>query len=248
VAERALLVSELKRALRERGITYQQVARALGVSIATIKRRFARGDFSLARFEEICELAGVGLRELLERAEEHSAPTRQLTLTQEREIVADPRLFLVTWLVLSRTPFEEITRSYRFTERELLRYFIRLDRLKVIELRPGNRARLLVSRRFSWRAGGPVQRYLHQKLLREFLASHFVGPQEEFVFHGATVSREVLAQLKRVQQNAARECMELIEQDRSPLASRLGAAFVLALRPWAYTGFAQFERGEARAQ
>jgi len=242
MAARALLVAELKRALRERGITYQAVARALSLSLATIKRRFARGDFSLERFEEICELAGVGLRELLERAEEHSAPTRQLTLIQEREIVADPRLFLVTWLVLNRTPFEEIARGYRFTERELLRCFIRLDRLRVIELQPGNRARLLVSRRFSWRAGGPVQRYLHQRLLREFLASAFTGAQEEFVFHGATVSREVLAQLKRVQQNAARELMELIEQDRSPPAARIGTAFVLALRPWAYSGFAEFER------
>ena len=242
MAERAVLVAELKRALREQGLTYVEVARALGLSLATIKRRFARGDFSLERFERICELADVGLRELLERAGEHSAPTRQLTLVQEREIVADPRLFLVTWLVLNRTPFEEITRSYRFTERELLRYFIRLDRLKVIELQPGNRTRLLVSRRFTWRAGGPVQRYLHQRLLREFLASSFTGAQEEFVFHGATISREVLAQLKRVQQNAARECMELIEQDRSAPQGRIGAAFVLALRPWSYTGFAEFER------
>jgi transcriptional regulator with XRE-family HTH domain len=242
MAERALLVAELKRALRERGLTYQAVARALSLSLATVKRRFARGDFSLERFEAICELAGVGWRELLERAAEHAAPTRQLTLTQEREIVADPRLFLVTWLVLNRTPFEEISRSYRFTERELLRYFIRLDRLKVIELQPGNRARLLVSRRFSWRPGGPVQRYLHQRLLREFMASPFAGAQEEFVFHGAIVSREVLAQLKRVQVNAARELMQLIEQDRSPPATRVGVAFVLALRPWAYSGFAGFER------
>lgn len=242
MSERAVLVVELKRALREQGMTYVAVARALGLSLATIKRRFARGDFSLERFERICALAGVGLRELLERAEERSAPTRRLTLVQEREIVADARLFLVTWLVLNRTPFEEIVRSYRFTERELLRYFIRLDRLKVIELQPGNRARLLVSRRFSWRAGGPVQRYLHERLLREFLASSFTGAQEEFVFHGARMSREVLAQLKRVQQNAASESMQLIEQDRSAPQGRVGAAFVLALRPWSYTGFEQFER------
>jgi transcriptional regulator with XRE-family HTH domain len=242
MAERAVMVAELKRALRERGLTYAAIARGLELSLATVKRLFARGDFSLQRFERICELAGVGLRELLERAEEHAAPTKQLSLTQEREIVADPRLFLVTWLVLNRTPFEELVRSYRFTEREALRYFIRLDRLKVIELQPFNRVRLLVSRRFSWRAGGPVQRYLHRKLLREFLASHFAAPHEEFVFHGAKVSREVLAQLKRVQHNAARECMELIEQDRSAPQERVGAAFVLALRPWAYSGFAQFER------
>lgn len=248
MAERTVLVAELKRALRERGLTYAAIARGLQLSLATVKRLFARGEFSLERFERICELAGVGLRELLERAEEHAAPTNQLTVPQEREIVADPRLFLVTWLVLNRTAFEEIIRSYRFTERELLRYFIRLDRLKVIELQPLNRVRLLVSRRFSWRAGGPVQRYLHRRLLREFLASHFVGAPDEFVFHGAKVSREVLAQLKRVQQNAARECMVLIEQDRSPPQGRVGAAFVLALRPWSYSGFAQFERRQDGAR
>jgi hypothetical protein len=242
MSERTLLVAELKRTLREQGLTYRAVARQLELSLATVKRLFARGDFSLERFERVCELAGLGMRQLLERAEEHAAPTKQLTLIQEREIVADPRLFLVTWLVVNRTPFEDIIRWYRFTERELLRYFIRLDRLKVIELQPHNRVRLLVSRRFSWRPGGPVQRYLHQKLLREFLASHFVGAHEEFFFHGATVSREVLAQLRRVQQNAARECMELIEQDRSASQDRVGAAFVLALRPWRYSGFAQFER------
>ena len=65
MAQRAALVAELKRALREQGLTYARVARALGLSLATIKRRFARGDFSLERFESICDLAGVGLRELL---------------------------------------------------------------------------------------------------------------------------------------------------------------------------------------
>jgi AcrR family transcriptional regulator len=242
MAEQALIVAELKRALREHELTYTDVARKLELSVATVKRLFSTGDFSLQRVDGICELMGISLREILERGQDRATPVNQLTVTQECEIVADPPLFFVTWLVLNRTPFEEITRSYRFTERELLACFIRLDRLKVIELQPGNRVRLLVSRRFSWRAGGPVQRYLHERLLREFLASTFTAAQEEFVFHGARMSREVLAQLKRVQQNAARECMELIEQDRSAPEGRIGAAFVLALRPWSYTGFAQFER------
>ena len=245
MAERALIVAELKRALRERGLTYVAVARALGLSLASVKRLFSSGDFSLERVELVCELVGLSLREILERAEDHAAPTNQLTLTQEREIVADPKLFFVTWLVLNRTPMEEITRVYRLPEREILRCLIRLDRLKVIELQPSNRVRLLVSRRFAWRPGGPVQRYLHQKLLREFLASAFAASQEEFFFHGALVAPEVHGQLKRVLQHAARECMELVERDRSAAQNRIGTAFVLALRPWGYSGFKPFERQTA---
>jgi AcrR family transcriptional regulator len=242
MSERNLVVTELKRALRERGLTYLAVARRLNLSLATVKRLFSSGDFSLERVELVCEMLGLRLSEILERARDHHTPTNQLTLTQEREIVADPKLFFVTWLVLNRVPAEDILRLYRLTQRELVRCLIKLDRLKVLELQPGNRVRLLVSRRFSWRPGGPVQRHIHQKLLREFLASAFVGAQDEFFFHGAMVSEEVHGHLKRVLQSAARECMDLVERDRSATPSRNGAAFVLALRPWGYSGFKDFER------
>jgi hypothetical protein len=242
MAERDLIVAELKRALRENEMTYATVARKLELSVASVKRLFTTGDFSLARVESICELMGLSLRDILERAENRTAPTNQLSVAQEQEIVADTKLFFITWLVLNRIPFEEITRTYRLNERELLRYFIKLDRLKVIELQPGNRVRLLVSRHFSWRTGGPVQRYIHQKLLREFFASHFSGPQDEFFFHGCPVSDDTLGQLKRALQNASRECMEIVERDRAAHATGKGAAFVLALRPWKYSGFASFDR------
>lgn len=244
MAERTLLVNELKRALRRRGLTYADVARALTLSTATVKRLFSREDFSLERVDAICELLGTGLAEILEQAHEEAAPVAQLTLAQEREIVADTKLLFITWLVVvNRMPIEEIVRWYRFTEREVLKYFIRLDRLKVIELQPQNRARVLVSRQFSWRAGGPVQKYIHDRLLREFFASHFSGTQEEFVFHGGPISSETLARLKRTLRAAARDCVELMQRDRAPFESSQGTAFVLALRPWTYSGFGEFNRG-----
>jgi transcriptional regulator with XRE-family HTH domain len=243
VADKALIVAELKLALRERGLTYSAVAKKLGLSIASVKRLFSNGDLSLTRVDQICELLETGLAEILSRARERPS-TNQLTLAQEQEIVSDPKLFLIAWLVINRVPLEEIVRSYKFSEREVLRFFYKLDQLKVIELQPGNRVRLLVSRHFSWRAGGPVQRYIHQKLLREFMNGHFVGPREEFFFHGGEVSREALADLQAALRNTARQCADIIERDRGPREQRHGVAFALALRPWKYSEFGQFERGE----
>jgi transcriptional regulator with XRE-family HTH domain len=241
MADQSLIVAELKRALRERRLTYAAVARKLSLSVASVKRIFSSGDLSLKRVDQICEMLEMGLAELLAQGRDRPA-TNQLSLAQEQEIVADPKLFLIAWLVLNRAPLEDIVRSYKFNEREVLRLFFKLDQLKVIELQPGNRVRLLVSRHFSWRAGGPVQRYIHQKLLREFTASHFAGPQEEFFFHGGEVSEEGLGEMKQVLRNTARQCAEIIERDRGPREHRHGAAFVLALRPWKYSGFNQFER------
>jgi transcriptional regulator with XRE-family HTH domain len=241
MAEQSLVVAELKRALRERGLTYAVVAKKLSLSIASVKRIFSGGDLSLKRVDQICELLDTSLADILAQARDRPS-ANQLTLAQEQEIVADPKLFLIAWLVLNRAPLEDIVRSYKFTEREVLRHFYKLDQLKVIELQPGDRVRLLVSRHFSWRAGGPVQRYIHQKLLREFTSSHFVGSQEEFFFHGAAVSEAALGELKQALRNTARQCAEIIERDRGPREHRHGAAFVLALRPWNYSGFRQFER------
>jgi len=241
MAEQSLILAELKRSLRERSLTYGAVAKKLNLSIASVKRLFSGGDLSLKRVDLICELLETNLAELLARARDRPA-VDQLTLAQEQEIVSDPKLFLIAWLVLNRTQLEDIARSYAFTEREVLKFLYRLDQLKVIELQPGNRARLLVSRYFSWRSDGPVQRYIHQKLLREFMSSHFAGSQEEFFFHGGLASEAALGEIKHVLRNTSRQCAEIIERDRGPRDNRQGAAFLLALRPWSYSGFRQFER------
>ncbi len=236
------LIVELKRALKEGGRTYADVAAALGLSIASVKRLFSSGSFSLRRVEQVCQLVDLRLAELATRAEERTTSKLKLTLAQEREIVADPQLFLVTWLLLNRTPFEAIVREFTLTEREVLRYFIRLDRLRVIDLLPGNRVRLLVDRHFNWRSDGPVQAYLFDRLLQEFFAARFASSADEFYFHGGSVSDSTMGHLRKAIRAAAAECVEIIESDRSALAKRTGVGFVLALRPWNYTGFSRFRR------
>jgi transcriptional regulator with XRE-family HTH domain len=243
MAQRTQIVAELKRALRGRGITYAHVAKHLGLSEASVKRLFAAGDFSLERLDLICELAGLEMSELVEQMREQASPVNQLTLAQEHEVVADSKLFLMTWLVLNRWQLDDIVRTYDFTQREALRYLIKLDRLRIIELQPGNRTRVLVSRHFAWRPGGPVHNYIHQKLIKEFLATHFHGSRDEFIFHGGVVSAAAFTQIKRALQSAVRECTEVMDRDRAvPLADRSGAAFLVALRPWQFSGFSEFIR------
>ena len=242
MALRVAIVDQLKRTLRKEHRTYAHVAKALDLSVPSVKRLFSRADFSLERLDRICEMLGIEMSELVENAYNLQAPTNQLSLAQERAIVADPVLFLITWLLLSRTAPEEILKSYRFSAAELQRQLIRLDRLKVVELQPGGRVRVLVSRRFSWRRGGPVQRHIHQKLLREFFASDFAEAGAEFFFHGDTVSDQRAIQLRRVIQNAIRECMDIIDTDRTAPDQRRGIAFALAIRPWDYSGFVDYKR------
>src|SRR5258708_24687995 len=246
MAQRTLIVAELKRALRESGHRYADVAQKLKLGLASSKGLFSTEDLSLERVDQICELIGMDLSDIMDRAADRSAPNNQLTLSQESELIADIKLLFMTWLVLVRTPFEDIVRDYHFSKREALQYLIRLDRLKVIELQPGNRVRLLVSRHFSWRPAGPLQKYIHQKLLHEFFASAFAGVQEEFFFHGGLLSDTSFAPINRTLRAASRDPADIIERDRLTTQPRKGGAFVVAVRPWHFSGFAQFNR-EPRA-
>ena len=97
-------------------------------------------------------------------------------------------------------------------------------------------------------AGGADELYFQGKweVVSIELAGKDVTPKSKgkmsFFFHGGRVSEEALSRMKRALQSAARECAEIIERDRSTTQERNGAAFVLALRPWKYSEFAQFDR------
>lgn len=243
MAQRVSFVLELKRVLKERGITYADIARRLKLSQASVKRLFSTQDFSLSRLDEICELAGIELGDVLARLREGRAPVTALTLAQEEELMADPKLFLMCYLMMNKWRFEDIVKAYDLSEREVQRLLIRLDRLRIIELQPANRTRLLVTRSFAWRPDGPVQRFLHETLLKEFFDSRFDGPEAEFRFFAAALTPASLAQIRRGVLNVMRDTLDLAEQDADvPLAQRSGAALVLALRPWHYSGFQRFRR------
>jgi transcriptional regulator with XRE-family HTH domain len=74
------LVDALKASLKRRGRTYAEVAVALGVSEATVKRDLSKGTLGIDRFAQICEAIGVTLEELTEQIESRSALTEALTL------------------------------------------------------------------------------------------------------------------------------------------------------------------------
>jgi DNA-binding Xre family transcriptional regulator len=243
MAQQQQILAELKLLLRERGWTYADVAPRLGLSEASIKRLFSRGGFTLERLDALCEQLGLKMSDLFERLAQRERPASCLTHAQELEIVSDPKLFLVTYFVLNRWSAAEILARFKLTGQELERYLIRLDRLKLIELQPGNRTRLKVTATVAWRPGGPVQRYVRRRLLSEFFASDFAQPQAEFTMYGVILSDGALARVKRVLQNTLRDCQDISTQDAAmPLDARNGAAIVLALRPWSYSGFDELRR------
>ena len=156
MAQTLQLIAALKKALKAHGKTYADIARHLGLSEASVKRLFSRKSFSLQRLDQICQMIGIEISDLVRMLNEGAAaPISALSLAQEQEIVGDLELLLITVCVLNRWTLREIAEYFAIPEVRCIKHLTRLDRLKMIELLPGNRVKLLVSANFKWRGRRP---------------------------------------------------------------------------------------------
>lgn len=242
MAQTAALVEALKRVLKEKGLTYAQVAHHLDMSLPSVKRMFADQHFSLRRLDQICELAGVEITELAERLDRQRR-IEQLTHAQEEELVADERLLLVAVCTLNHWSFDDILATYGFTPTELVRYLARLDRLRLLELQPGNRIKMLISHDFHWLSQGPIQRFFEAQVQGDFFRSRFHQPGELRLFAFGMLSSNTNTLMQQKMQRLLQDFRHYHEQDVSlPLDQRHGTALTVAMRPWELAVFAKYRR------
>jgi DNA-binding Xre family transcriptional regulator len=237
------LVGALKRELKSHGMTYREVAGVLGLSEASVKRLFSERDFTLQRLERICRMMDMTIGDLVNLADRDNPYVSELSEDQESELVSDIGLLLVAILVVNRWTFGDVLARYRMSEPELIRYLARLDRLRLIQLLPKNRIKLLIAPNFAWRKNGPIQQYFTNHVKNEFLQSRFDGPGEALMFLFGMLSQRSNAVIQKRLEQVAREFNELNQEDMSlPLESRFGSSVILAIRPWELSAFSSLRR------
>ena len=243
MAQTEAVIATLKKALKLHDLTYRQVAKALELSEASVKRLFAQRDFSLARLDQVCRLMGMEISDLVEMMEIERGRISELTERQEQELVSDTKLLLVSFLVVNGLTFREILNYYALSESELIRCLVRLDRLKLIELLPKNRIKLLISANFAWRKNGPIQKFFTAHMREEFFKSRFDAQGEAFLFFSGMLSRSSNEVLLKKLEHLASEFDDLNRHDkRLPITQRYGCSMVLAMRPWRPAVFERFHQ------
>lgn len=233
MGQTSLLLDSLKAEMRRQGHTYADAAGVLELSEASVKRLFSERNFSLDRLERLCQWLGMEISDLVQLMESRQKQISQLTDEQERELVSDMELLVVAHSLLNRWTAEEILQTYRLTETGLIQRLARLDRMGVIQLLPGNRVRLLISRNFHWRANGPIQTFFEKHVQNEFFQSRFDGPGDSRLFLSGMLSRRSNEEIQRRLERLAQEFNQLHREDEAlPLEQRFGTSMVLAMRPW----------------
>ncbi len=237
------LVKTLKKRLKIQGTTYRDLAKALDLSESSVKRMFASQNFSLDRLIEISNFLGFTLAELTHEATTSENLVHTLSETQEAELVSDERLLLVAICSLNHWTVKEVVAAYRLTEAECIQRLVRLDKLRLISLLPGNRVRLNVARDFDWRPKGPIRQFFRKQGLHDFLDCDFVQDGETTAFSHAMLTETAIAKLLTDLRQLRQRFAELHEESLStPLGKRRGMGMLLAMREWEIAAFRELRR------
>lgn len=233
MTEAKRLLATLKRLLKSRGYTYRKIAAALYLSEPTVKRLFSNGNISLERLTQLAALADMTIQELVNETGNDEPRIVHLSLQQEKELAGDTNLLLVAVCTLNQWGMADIVKAYQISEPTCLQHLLRLDKLRLIDLLPGNRIRLNISRDFDWLPEGPIRQLFRQQALGDFVDDGFHAASDSFVFlNGMLTPAAALqfqAKLRRLKQDFADLHQESLAM---PLAQRHGTGLLFAMRVW----------------
>ena len=229
------LLNTLKKALKAHGLTYADIAPKLDLTEASVKRLFSEQAISLARLEQICHIMEMEISDLVQLMSEQQPRLQQLTADQEEEITRDLMLLLITVCVLNRWSLADIVSFYNVSETLCIQKLARLDKLKIIELLPKNKIKLLVATNFTWRDDGPIQHFFQEKIAQEYFQTRFNDDDECLLVLNGMLSPHSNGEFQRKLKKIAREFDDLNNQDAAlPFDQRNGVTLVMAVRNWRY--------------
>lgn len=159
--------SLLKDLLKDRGHTYLSLAKILGISTVTIKRRLNGDDLSLNQIEEIAQVLEMSFYELIELSKKE---TRQPTeFNEEQELFLAEELIhiqIIRHVILGLT-FKELTERLKISEFKLRKIMKRFENVRLLKLMAKDRIQLLVPFPFTWKPEGPLSRTYDRYVLQQ---------------------------------------------------------------------------------
>lgn len=215
-SEQALLLAELKRVLKDRNIRYRDIATRLGISETTVKRNLAGRAVTLSTLEGICAVADIRLFELAEMAaQRRSTRARALTAGQEQGLADDPfTAFIFLLLRYDWSPIE-IQKEFQLDEPEFVLRLRKLERLRLLDLYPGNRVKLLTVRYPEWQFAGPLRRVIDQSIRPHFENMDFHDPRAAWELETVKLSAGSISQLRTMIAGLSQRMRELAADDHS---------------------------------
>lgn len=155
----------LKKLMKQKGLTYADVADKLEISEATVKRRLNGSDLSVQQLTEFSQVFSISFYELIELSKLEQRDVHEFTVKQEAVLASAPVVMKIFRSVLAGRSFAEVRQHLNLSEKDMRRFCRQLEEAGLVELSQGDRIIPLVRFPFRWRPNGVLDSTYHDFIL-----------------------------------------------------------------------------------
>lgn len=209
------LLGVLKGVLKDRGLTYRDLAKSLNLSESGVKKIFSSDDCSFQRLVDIASVLSLKISDLLYEVEHQEMKSVEFTAKQQEVFLKDKVLFnFFIKLVIERMPVEEIQTESQLSEAQTFKYLKALDDLGLVRLLPENKIKLADISLISDFGTGPLLNSTYQEWGHQIvndLAKPEFQESSQFIIRSLKMKeetyRDFLAQLKELERHFAKRAL-----------------------------------------
>jgi transcriptional regulator with XRE-family HTH domain len=156
----------LKEIMRTRGYRYEDAAKALHVSLPTIRRWMSRGDLTLSQISDFANWLDLDFFELLDIAKRSAGRSVEFTDAQEEFFAANPKAILTFRMIAKGATIRDIEKKLGATSAQIQRQIILLERHDLISVLDKSRIKVKTTGPFKWKRSGPLEQAYLGKIVR----------------------------------------------------------------------------------
>ena len=173
------ILAAFKTILRDRGITYKDLASKLGLTEGAIKKSLASDDMSFSRMLELCAAAEISYFELVRMADEKQEQRVRFTAEQEQFLAKN----LKTWrffMDLLEMPLDQLRKKHQLSSEKVEFYLSELEKQKLL-LREGayGYSFPFEGKLVAWNPDGEFARQHNSRIAIELMSQLFSGVKIE---------------------------------------------------------------------
>lgn len=169
----------IKNLLKRNKATYADLAKALKVSVPTIKQMMSKGQFTLDRLEAIANWFSLSLNEFFEIALKSESVSHTFTAFQEEILAQNPLAMLVLFQISAGFQFEDIKKTLDLNQKDWQLTLFALDRAELIELQTSGQIRIKVRGPYFWNPNGKLEKAIYVDYLKMLISQISSQPSAE---------------------------------------------------------------------
>lgn len=162
------LIESLKRVIKQRKVTYRELATYLQISVPSVKRMMSKGEFSLSRLFKICEFLGITFTDLAELCSRQEGEEYHFTPEVEEYFAKYPHYLAYFFALVDGLTPSTIEKKFHLTSQCTRLYLHRLEQFYLIKVSREDQVKILATGAICWKDDGKLGQVFSKRMVKAF--------------------------------------------------------------------------------